>query len=428
MNQAKRATNRGKVQWVHRSLIAALGFSLVCSTNGAVAAASTTLQVTTVGTAPGLSQVIAQYEKLNPDIHLTVTSIPSNTYQPTVRTELEGGHGPDIMFVWGGGGNAMSIGQLAQAGYISPLNGARWISELPANARKLFSVNGKVYAATLDYNAGAFFYNQQAFAKANVHPPKTFAQLLGDCAALNKVGIIPMDLGNEVAYLNFQIPVIFADDIAYSKDPSFGAQLSSGKTTLLKSALWHQAVLQGNTEYAQLFSNHCVEPDSTATTDTEAIAAVASGKAAMTTLLSGFQQLSQDNPKGHFGSFEAPALNTPGKVLLTVDPGLSFSINSHSSKKAQADQFLAYLAKPSVIAYLAGQADSVPNVAPKGYSLPMVLKGLGSLFTSGKLAEYPTNYFPNYQTKLSWEAEAEDIATGIATAKVATEQVFRAMR
>lgn len=408
----------------------ALGMGGACVAglaSSAPASASSGLTITTVGTAAGFSQVVSQYEKQHPGVQISVTSIPSNTYQPTVRTELSGGNGPDLMFVWGGDGNAMAVGELAPTGDIALLNGAPWIREIPTNAKKLFEVKGGVYALTLNYNVGAFFYNQQVFKKAKVKVPKTFPQLLASCSALHKIGVVPMDLGNQVAYLNFQIPVIFANDIVYSEDPHFGAQLASGKTTLAKSTLWHKAVLEGNKEYAELFSHHCIEPDSTATTDTEAIAAVASGKAGMTTLLSGFQELRQDNPSGKFGSFEAPALNTPGKVVVTVDPGLSFAVNRHSANQQAAKQFIAYLAKPSVIAYLAAQSDSIPNVVPKGFTVPGIFNGLKPLLNHGKIAEYPTNYFTNYQTKLTWEAETEDIATGTASPQAATAAVLKTL-
>ena len=60
--------NRTTGQWVWRSLIASLSVSFLGGVGGgAVAAASTTLKITTVGTAPGLSQVITQYEKLHAD-------------------------------------------------------------------------------------------------------------------------------------------------------------------------------------------------------------------------------------------------------------------------------------------------------------------------------------------------------------------------
>ncbi len=404
-----------------------LGACLAGLTAAAPASASSTLTITTVGTAPGLDQVVSQYEKQNPGTQISVTSIPSNTYQPTVRTELSGGNGPDLMFVWGGDGNAMAVGELAPTGDLAQLNGAPWIRELPTNAKKLFEVKGGVYALTMDYAVGAFFYNQQVFAKAKITAPKTFPQLLASCSALRKIGVVPMDLGNQVAYLDFQIPVIFADDIVYSEDPHFGAELASGKVTLAKSTLWRKAVLEGNTEYAQLFSHHCIEPDSTATTDTEAIAAVASGKAGMTTLLSGFQELRQDNPSGRFGSFEAPALDTPGKVVVTVDPGLSFAVNRHSANQAAAKQFITYLAQPSVISYLAAQSDSIPNVVPKGFTVPGIFNGLKPLLNHGKIAEYPTNYFTNYETKLTWEAETEDIATGTATPAAATAAVLKTL-
>ena len=417
-----KGTRRGALLLTSMAAMASAGLTASPAASGATVV---TMKMTTVGTAAGLTQVISQYEKQNPNIQIDVTAIPSNTYQPTVRTELAGGNGPDIMFVWGGSGNAMAVGEVAPTGDLAPLNGAPWISELPNTAKHLFEVRGGVYAATLDYGVGAFFYNKAVFKRAHITVPATFKELLSSCSSLRKIGVTPMALGNEVAYLNFQIPVIFADDIIYSQDPNFGQKLASGKITLAQSKLWKQAVLTGNQEYAQLFSHHCIQPNSTSTTDTEAIADVANGSAGMTTLLSAYQELNQDNPKGDFASFEAPALNTPGKIVVTLDPGLSFAVNQHSQYKSQAKQFLAYLMKPSVVSYLAAQSDSIPNVSSSGFTVPGIFNGLKPLINHGKTAEYPTNYFTNYNTKLTWEAEAEDIATGSASPLAATRAVLK---
>ncbi len=425
----KKSTKKG----TYRSgayVLALAASTLLASTLGSVSAgASTTvnLKMTTVGTEPGLSQVISNYEKAHPGVRITVTAIPSNNYQSTLLTELRGGNGPDIMFVWGGYGNPMAVGELASAGYLARLNNQPWVPTLSSTGKSVVDINGAVLALPMNYEVVSFFYNKMAFQKAHVTPPASFAQLVGDCAALNKVGITPIDEGNEVGYINTLIPAIFADDYVYWKDPTFYQSLAAGKVSLANSALWRQGIKVGNEDYAQLFKDHCFEPNSTATTDTESVAAVASGHAGMNAMLTEFEDYHADNPKGSFGSFEPGLTGSPKSVVLTMDPSFLLAVNAHSHYETQAEAFLSYLAQPVQAGYLSRLSEDIPSVRVNGFRMPQLFQGLSSLINKDQEGYYFSSYSKSPQTKTVWIAEAEDIATGTATPQQATAAVVKTL-
>jgi raffinose/stachyose/melibiose transport system substrate-binding protein len=385
------------------------------------------LKMTTVGTVPGLNTVISHYTKTHPGVSISVTAIPSNNYQSTLLTELRGGNGPDIMFVWGGYGNPMAVGELASAGYLAKLNSQPWVPTLSRTGKSVVDINGAVLALPLNYEVVAFFYNKEAFQKAHITPPASFAQLASDCSALNKVGITPIDEGNEVGYINTLIPAIFADDYVYWKDPTFYQDLAAGKVSLASSALWRQAIEVGNEDYAQLFKDHCFEPNSTATTDTESVAAVASGHAAMNAMLTEFEDYHADNPKGSFGSFEPGLTSSPKSAVLTMDPSLLLAVNAHSHHVSQAEAFLSYLAQPVQAAYLSRLSDDIPSVRVNGFHMPQLFQGLSSFINKDQEGYYFSTYSKSPQTKTVWIAEAEDIATGTATPQQASAAVIKTL-
>jgi raffinose/stachyose/melibiose transport system substrate-binding protein len=317
------------------------------------------------------------------------------------------------------------VGQLAPANKLAKLDGAPWISKIPPDVERLYEYKGDVYAVTQDQTVAAFYYNKDVFDAAHLAVPQTFSELVASCATLRNHGVIPMDLGNQAGYLNSLIPIEFANDIVYAQDPNFGTEILSGKVSFATSDVWRQAVLSANEKYAALFSHNCIQPNSTATTDTEAIAAVASGKAAMVNLLGLGAQLYIDNPHGNFGTFAAPALDTPGKAVVTTDPTHSYSVNARSQHQAEAKEFIAYLATSESIDYVSKAAGTIPDVIPKDYALPGIYDGISSLLKEGKTALFPTTYWPNYKTKLTWQAQAQLIATGSTTPLAATNEIMK---
>ena len=384
-----------------------------------------TLTMSTNGTVPGLDMVIAAFEQAHPGVKINVTAIPSDNYQPTLRTELASGSAPDLMFVWGGSGNAMGVGLVAPTGNFLPLGNPSWAQGLPANVLTLYEYQGKLYAAPVNTYVSAFAYNKDVFTAAGISgPPQTWSDFLSDCAKIKAQGVTPLDLANGAGFLNMQIPAVLADDIVYSQDPTFGNDVLTGKISLATSTLWQNAVTTADSEYETLFKDGYVQPNSTATSIDQAIAAVAAGKAAMTHLIPSFQQLAVDNPQGSFGTFEVAATDTPGQIVVTEAPGSAFAVNAHSKYILQAQAFLNFLASPAEVDVLAQATQTFPLVAGATYTPGAIYAGIVPLMQQQKIAQNPTNYFTNDQSKQVWVAQAQLIASGSTTAAAATSALL----
>ena len=120
---------------------------------------------------PAMDQIIKDFEKKNPGIAIKSTVIPWDQYWMKIQTSLPTSSGPDIL--WLNGINApkyMSVGLI--------LNLQKYIdkektdlSNFPDSLKKIYSLNGKLYAIPKDYDTIALLYNKQCFDEAKVPYP-----------------------------------------------------------------------------------------------------------------------------------------------------------------------------------------------------------------------------------------------------------------
>jgi raffinose/stachyose/melibiose transport system substrate-binding protein len=384
-----------------------------------------TLKMITVGAVPGLTQIDTAFEKSHPGVTIDASSIPTNDYQADLRTELASGNGPDVMSVWAGGGNPMAIQELNAAHDIQSLSNQGWatsLKEIP-QVKALDSIDGQQYAITLDLSPAPMAYNQGVLSKYHLTLPATFPQVLSMCKTLNSHGVAMVALGAATGYVNQQVPTMLMDDLISTSDPGFWSDVLSGKTTFQSSSAFRQAALTSYDEYAQMNSAHCFNQGTLSTTYDEAFSLVASGKALMTSALAGYNELSADDPGGSFGTWLLPAGTKPGGTVLTVDTGLTLGVNAHSAHVQQAEEYLQYLSEPHQAAIVTDAGDNLPTVASAQNKPLALFSGVAGDLTSDNVALYISGYWTNPQTKLTQEAEGEDLLDGTASPSAAVKAI-----
>ncbi|MGH3169001.1 MAG: ABC transporter substrate-binding protein, partial [Trebonia sp.] len=385
----------------------------------------TTLKVITVGTVPGLPQLDTAFEKSHPGISIDLSSIPTNDYQADLRTQLASGNGPDVMSVWSGGGNPMAVQELNAAHDVESLSGQGWaasLQEIP-QVKALDSIDGQQYAITLDLSPAPMAYNKGVLSKYHLTLPTTFPQVLNMCKTLNSHGVAMVALGAATGYINQQVPTMLMNDLLSTSDPGFWSDILAKRTSFQSSSVFRQVALQTYNEYAQMNSAHCFNQGTLSTTYDEAFSLVAGGKALMTSALAGYQELSADDPGGSFGTWLLPAGTKPGGSVLTVDTGLTLGINAHSPSVHQGEEYLQYLSEPHQAAVITDAGDNLPTVVSAQNKPPALFSGVASYLTSDKVALYISGYWTNPQTKLTQEAEGEDLLDGTASPSAAVKAI-----
>jgi multiple sugar transport system substrate-binding protein len=122
-------------------------------------------------------EIIADFEKANPDIDVEYVGIASTEYQSKVDTAIQGGGLPDV----GGVGAAMLAGFAAQdaleplddrlAG--SPLDG-RLNEDMVESLKAAGGGDGTLYSVPTSANNGVLYYRTDLFEKAGLKEPSTW--------------------------------------------------------------------------------------------------------------------------------------------------------------------------------------------------------------------------------------------------------------
>ena len=149
-----------------------------------------------------LNQMITEFNKTHPDIHVTESNIPSATGDAKLLSEISAGDPPDVFTEW----NPV-LGEYAATGAIQPMN--KFLTGSYAGLEKweypialdggLY--NGKLYGIPMSMNSWALYYNKSMMKAAGItSPPTTLAQLYTDQAKewkisgskLEQIGFYPL--------------------------------------------------------------------------------------------------------------------------------------------------------------------------------------------------------------------------------------------
>ena len=163
-----------------RAAVAGLGVALLvaaaaCSSPSGSGGSSGTVKLTyaqwTTPESTGYQKSINQFEKLHPNIHVTIETFAYNDYQPKLTTEFSSGGGPDVYWV-----NTPMIATWLKDGVMEDLtskiaaahiNMSQYIHTLVT----LHQFNGKLYGLPKDWDTIAYFYNADYFAQHHITVP-----------------------------------------------------------------------------------------------------------------------------------------------------------------------------------------------------------------------------------------------------------------
>ncbi|CAL9389415.1 Diacetylchitobiose binding protein DasA [Streptomyces sp. enrichment culture] len=122
-------------------------------------------------------EIIADFEKANPDIDVEYVGIASTEYQSKVDTAIQGGGLPDV----GGVGTAMLAGFAAQ-GVLEPLDyrvtgsslNGRLNEDMLESMKAAGGGDGKLYSVPTSANNGVLYYRTDLFEEAGLDAPTTW--------------------------------------------------------------------------------------------------------------------------------------------------------------------------------------------------------------------------------------------------------------
>jgi raffinose/stachyose/melibiose transport system substrate-binding protein len=140
-----------------------------------------------------MNALLAEYKKVKPDV--TIQFRPTNPpdYNATLRLQLDGGTGPDLMYA-----RSYAPGrELFNAGYFADCSDIAGVKQnfSAANLAPWQMADGKVFAVPFAAVSHAVYYNKTIFQKEGLSIPQTWEDFLSLCATLAARGYTPLANG-----------------------------------------------------------------------------------------------------------------------------------------------------------------------------------------------------------------------------------------
>ncbi|MGI0519467.1 extracellular solute-binding protein [Microbacterium maritypicum] len=300
------------------------------------------------------SDIVAEFEKENPDIKVTVESVLNDAYKDKVKVVAGSANAPDVLFTWSGS----FVDELVSNDALLDLS--PWLEKdtefrdsFYPSQLAAFAVDDAQYGLPVGMQSKLFFYNKDVFEDLGLEVPTTWDEFIDVLEKIQDAGLTPIEYGAQeqwtiahyVGTLNQRVvdPEVFAAD----QDPAKGEFTDEGYVEALER-------FQELAEY--------MNDDLTAVGHEVARNAWIAGEAPIMYM--------QSAEVGYFGdaAFEYGTFNFPEVAGGKGDPEEltgapeGFGISKTTKHPEEAERFLEFLlSKESGIAYAeqAGELSAV---------------------------------------------------------------------
>jgi ABC-type glycerol-3-phosphate transport system substrate-binding protein len=361
-------TTRVKGGTVRRVIIgiAALGavVALAGAALGATNARSATVTLTlwhnygTEGNAIATKNLVAAFEKVNPNITIKMVSQPADNYFALLQAAAISHTGPDLAVQWTGLFDLkyqkflLNLKPYFSAAEIAKINGASYMSVdfNPAKGLLVMPLENQFYIG---------YYNKALFKKAGIAKvPSSWSELNAACTKLKAKGITPMIYGADTQALGAQFYPFY--DFSYQMigilKPTQWRDLYTGKMPWTSPKI----VAQMN-KWVSLPKSSCTNKD--VLTKTNILGAFVKGQAAMIVDGNWDTATLQQGLGKNLAPFVPPYAD--GKQHGVVQyPGDGFSVMKYSSHQKEAVQFLKFMMTAQA-AKIISAAGLIPDI--KGF-------------------------------------------------------------
>jgi raffinose/stachyose/melibiose transport system substrate-binding protein len=276
-----------------------------------------------------VEDVVKAFEAANPGVKVNFTTGGADQYQAQIRTQLSSGTAPDVMTVWPGNGNAMTVFVAAKNGYLLDLSDRPWASKQPDAIKTVSQYEGKTYTGVFGVNGIGAIYNQQAMDKAGLTPPGTWTELLAFCKAAAAKGTPAFALGIQDLWVTQLVQYALVATMVYSQDKDFDTKMQAGQATFANSP-WTTAFAK----HIEMNKAGCFQKNALGTSYEASQELAATGKTLgiiqgnwVVALLKG------KNPNGTFVMKALPATDDPATFIMPGAAGAGYGVTAKAKNK-----------------------------------------------------------------------------------------------
>jgi len=365
---------------------------------------------------PQLQAIFDRFQQLNPDIKIDATYLPiGTTYANTLRTQLQGGNGPDVFYVTAGSGGLQSVLPLAKAGYVADLARRPWVKTLPlAPANKpFFWRRGKLTALPFAVVPVGVMYHIDVLADLGIQVPKTTSQFLAACRTAKAKGKYFLNLAGASAQNASLFATVLATSHVLAKDPGWNLKRITGKTTFAGTPEWRRTLQR----IVDMKDAGCFPPGAEANDNIPATPGFVTGQVVSWTLPSSIIGLLKSfNKEAKYNFFAMPG-ETAADTRVNASPTDAFAVWSKTTNKAAAFKLIDYMATPAATGRYATLTGAVsPYQAATGKHIIYELRGLGGfLKVNSKVFPLMNLSWPNPAVVETLGKDVQGLLTGQKT-------------
>jgi raffinose/stachyose/melibiose transport system substrate-binding protein len=371
---------------------------------------------------PAFDVLIANFERVYPDVTVDATYTPTATVQSQLLlTELAAGNGPDLMATGSGSASPTGVGTLAKAGYLAPLVRKPWTRWSLPHLISADKYGQGLFGFSLAMSFQGIFTNDDLFRKLGLKVPQTFSQLLAVCQQAKNDGAIPLLVPAQGSTVVEHLLEDIADNTVYAVDNQWMQELKAGKVTFDGTAGWH-AALQ---ELIDMNNAGCLGPASAGTSAIAADAEFAQGQALMYFNASSHKAtIDESNPQFTYSMRPFPAGSSPGRSVALTGSALDLAVNGRTSleNQAAAQEFVDFIARPAQDALFAKLLGDVTQYQFLHRQLPAYISSLKPTLADDEAIIGKTSWWnPGVNMALNTDG------AGLITGQTSIDDVLNAM-
>ena len=283
-----------------------------------------------------LQEMVKDFEKENPKIHVKMTSVPSAG--TVLKTRMLAGDAPDVINIYP---QNVDFKEWAKAGYFENMTGKSYLKNIKNHYEKNYAVNGKIYSVPLSANVSGIYFNKTKFEELGLKVPETWDEFETLVKQIKADGETPFALAgsegwtlngyHQLAYISVTGSGDKANDyLRFSPVNSISTDDKEVKNVLKRlDLLAEKGNQQTNWEGASY---------------NDSVVAFATEKALM--LPGGswvLAAIKQQDPKFDISTFAFPG-NEVGQEVTVGAGDLALSISSASKHKKECEKFISYMA------------------------------------------------------------------------------------
>lgn len=140
-------------------------------------------------------EVIAEFERDNPDIRIEVDYIPNITYTNGLKMRLLGGEQMDVFDVWSPS-LFEEIRRIEHNVYLD-LSGFDLLDDFLPSSLAPVTIGDKVYGVPGLMHTDGLIYNKSMFERFGLEVPDTWEQFLEVCEIIKSKGVVPIAINSE---------------------------------------------------------------------------------------------------------------------------------------------------------------------------------------------------------------------------------------